>query len=62
MQELVALQCVLDALDDCLIAFAIIDDCVAFATIEELLNMLCTLASNYDQRVDVRARGELQDV
>lgn len=62
VQQLLALQRVFEALHDGFVAGAVVDDRVALAAVDELLDVRLRAARNGDQRVDVGFQRELESV
>jgi hypothetical protein len=62
MQQFLALESFLEAFDDGFVAFAVVDDGVAFAAVDELLNVVAGAAGDGDDGVDVGLDGELKGV
>jgi hypothetical protein len=62
VEQLLAVESFLQALYDGFIALAVVDDCVALAAVDELLDVILGTASDCDDWVDVGLDGELESV
>jgi hypothetical protein len=62
VQQFLAVESFLEAFDNGFVAGAVIDDRVAFAAVDELLDVGLGATSDGDERVDVGFDGELEDV